>query len=137
MISLTSIENHEIIIHHLNLSEEHYINNKWDDSISNSRKFLEGILQEVASRHHTLASKSRLHNNIYEKPFETRNYLESVGLIEKKEKDAISKNYSLLSETGSHPYIAEKDQARLLRYISLTFAEFILLRFNGFIKTLE
>lgn len=137
LILLTSIENHDTIIHHLNLSEEHYINNKWDDSISNSRKFLEGILQEVASRHHILVSNSRLSISIFEKPFEIRNYLESVGLIEKKEKEAISKNYSLLSETGSHPYIAEKDQARLLRYISLTFAEFILLRFNGFINTLE
>ncbi len=32
------LDNEKIALHHLDLSEEHYTNRKWDDSISNSRK---------------------------------------------------------------------------------------------------
>jgi len=46
------LQNQDTVFHHLVLSEEHYLAKKWDDSISNSRKFLEGVLQEVAASHH-------------------------------------------------------------------------------------
>jgi hypothetical protein len=51
--------------------------------------------------------------------------------LEKKEKDALSHVYGLLSETGGHPYVAQKDQARLMRHLSLTFCQFILIRLQG------
>ena len=44
-------------------------------------------------------------------------------ILEKKEKEAIAKVYGLLSDTGSHPYIADRDQARLMRHLSLTFSQ--------------
>lgn len=63
-----------------------------------------------------------------------RTFLEKEALLEKKERETIDKIYGLLSHTGSHPYMAEKDQARLLRQMSLTLIQFVLLRLEGFIK---
>ncbi len=60
-----------------------------------------------------------------------RNYLESEGVLETKEKNAIAKIYGLLSKTGGHPYMAASDQARLLRQLSLTLAQFVMLRLQG------
>jgi len=108
------LANKETVFHHLLLSEEHYHSNKWDDSISNSRKYLEGVLQEVAVSFSMRVKKNKIGENIYTHPAEVRNYLESQGLIEKKEKEAISSIYQLLSHTGGHPYMAQNDQARLL-----------------------
>ena len=56
------------------------------------------------------------------------------GLIEKKEREAIDKVYGLLSHTGGHPYMAEGDQARLLRQLSLVLTQFALLRLEGALK---
>jgi len=44
-----NLDNKENTFHHLQLSDEHYFTNKWDDSISNSRKFLECVLRAVAA----------------------------------------------------------------------------------------
>lgn len=129
-----ALDNKDVILHHLTLSEEHYIDKKWDDCISQSRKFLESILQEVASRHHNVLHNGPLSKDIYDKAFEVRNYLEKSKLIENKEKEAISKIYGLLSDTGGHPYIAEKDQARLMRHLALTISQFIMLRLSGYLN---
>ena len=136
LIQDLELANEKVILHHLELSGTHYIDEKWDDSIANSRKFLESILQEIAAKNHIIDLNQPINSSIYLKPFAIRDYLESQGLIEPKEKEAISKVYGLLSETGGHPYIAQKDQARLMRNLSLTFAQFILLRFSGFIKSI-
>ena len=132
LIQDLELNNQDVIKHHLNLSETHFIDEKWDDSIANSRKFLESTLREISSIHHLLETSQQIDNSIYSKPYQIRDYLEAKELIEPKEKDAISKVYGLLSETGSHPYIAQKDQARLMRYLALTFAQFVLLRLQGF-----
>jgi hypothetical protein len=60
-----------------------------------------------------------------------RDYLEQNGLLEGKEKDALAKVYGLLSETGGHPYMAQNEQARLLRHLALSFSQFAMLRFRG------
>ena len=133
LIQDIELDNQEVIKHHLESSETHYIDNKWDDSISNSRKFLESILREIAAKHHFLDKSKSIDSNVYRTPFKIRDYLTAEGLIEPKEKEAISKVYGLLSETGGHPYIAQKDQARLMRYLALAFAQFALLRFQGFL----
>lgn len=128
----TSLElpNQEIAFHHLQLSEEHYMNGKWDDSISNSRKFLECVLAAVAANYATKKG-TPLSEASMGKPVVVRDYLEREGLLEKKEKDAVASIYALLSETGSHPYIAQSDQAKLLRHLALTFSQFVLLRLKG------
>jgi len=131
LVNELALDNATTIDHHLELSETHYIEERWDDSISNSRKFLESVLQEVAAKHCLVGSGQPLGQNRYTKPVEVRKYLEEQKLIYPKETAAIAAGYALLSETGGHPYIAARDQARLLRYLALTFAQFILLRLRG------
>lgn len=125
------LDNKEIAFHHLKLSEEHYISKRWDDAISNSRKFLECVLQEVANTYSIHMKSIRLSEGIYSQPFKVRDYLEQEGLIETKEKEAIKSIYSLLSHTGGHPYMAQNDQARLLRHLGLTISQFVMLRLQG------
>jgi hypothetical protein len=125
------LQNQETAFHHLQLSEEHYLNQKWDDSISNSRKFLECVLQEVANMHSNKINGIQLDDSFMGKPVRVRDYLKEEGLIETKEKEVLSSVYGLLSETGSHPYIAENDQARFLRSLALTLSQFIMIRLNG------
>jgi hypothetical protein len=131
LVAALSLEHEDVINHHLDLSRDQYVAGNWSDSISNSRKYLEGILQEVAAKHKLLKTATKLANSIFTSPSGVREYLESSGLLEPKEKEAIAKVYSLLSETGGHPYIAEKDQARLMRHLALTFSQFVLLRLQG------
>jgi hypothetical protein len=114
----------------LKLSEDHYITGHWSDCIANSRKFLEAILQQVAAHLSRLRGVTITEKSL-ERPVEVRGFLEAQDLLEHKEREAFDKIYGLLSHTGSHPYMAEKDQARLLRQISLTTTQFVLLRLEG------
>lgn len=107
----------------------------WGDTISNSRNFRESILREIAQAHSVCCQKTALPDSIYTTPWRIRDYLETQGLLEKKEKEALAQVYGLLSETGSHPYIAQKDQARLMRHLALTFAQFVMLRYQGFLNS--
>ena len=131
LFSTLGLDNQETAFHHLNLSEEHYLAERWDDAISNSRKFLECVLQEVAAAHSVRCKGESLPENIYTRPVRVRDYLESEGLLERKEKETVAKVYGLLSQTGGHPYMARNDQARLLRHLALTFSQFVMLRFRG------
>jgi hypothetical protein len=117
--------------HHLDLSATNYQGSRWDDSIANSRKVLEGVLQQVAARHSQVVALRPLAPEELAKPVAVRDYLETSGLLEKREKTTIAEVYGLLSHTGGHPYIAEKDQARLMRHLALTFCQFVLLRLQG------
>lgn len=125
-----SLHGRDTLIHHLELSASHYSECRWDDSISNSRKVLELVLRECARKHASENSTS-LDENFLSRPARVREYLVDRGLIEEKEKLALASIYGLLSNTGGHPYIAEKDQARLLRHYSLTTCQFVLLRLRG------
>jgi hypothetical protein len=127
------LANRELTLHHLSLSEEHYLAERWDDSISNSRKFLECVLQEVAAANSLRYKGTPLPESIYTRPVRVRDYLEQEGLLETKEKEAVAKVYGLLSHTGGHPYMAQSEQARLLRHLALTFSQFVMLRFQGLI----
>jgi hypothetical protein len=131
LIIKLQLQNQELIKHHLNLSEKHYIDGNWSDSISNSRCFLEAVLLEIVAEHHKITGTDFDRDRYSDHAYEVRDYLEKKGLLAKKEKEALAKIYGLLSETGSHPFMAEKDQARLLRYLSFTFAQFALLRLQG------
>lgn len=132
LYSKLALRDRETALHHLELSEEHYLAGKWDDSISNSRKFLECVLREVAVSHSLTARCKPLSESDLTRPVAVRDYLEEKGLLSEKEKEALAKVYGLLSETGSHPYIAENDQARLMRHLGLTFSQFVMLRLQGF-----
>jgi hypothetical protein len=125
-----ALKDRSTLKHHLDLSSEHYREGRWDDSIANSRKVLELVLREVARRH-SEAVGAEVGADELDKPVRVRDHLQDVGLLEEKEKDAVAKIYGLLSDTGGHPYIAEKDQARLLRHYALTTCQFVLLRLKG------
>lgn len=127
------LANKQVAMHHLELSEQNYVAGHWSDVITNSRSFLECVLKETAAMHSLKVKKTPLSDN--SKPFEVRNYLEHEGVLEAKEKEALAKVYGLLSETGSHPYIAQKDQARLMRILALTFSQFVMLRLGGMLKS--
>jgi hypothetical protein len=111
----------------LQLGEEHFVAERWSDCIANVRKFFELVLQEGA-RVLAASRGAPLADELLSRPVEVRQYLEREGLFERKEREVIDKVYGLLSETGAHPYMAESDQARLLRQLGLTIAQFVLLR---------
>ena len=121
--------------HHLDLSVTDYQESKWDDSILNSRKVLERILAQVANHFNEVVNGAPLHEEILSRPSLVRDYLEKQGLIEKIENETISQVYRLLSHTGAHPYMAQRDQARLMMHLALTFSQFILLRLDGALKS--
>lgn len=131
------LERQDVALHFLKLSQEHYTSARWDDSILNARKFLECVLSEIVGAHSFRAKGVRPSNVLLEKPEDVRDYLEKEGILEKKEKDALAKVYSLLSPTGGHPYMAQNDQARLLLNLSLIFSQFAMLRFEGLLKKLR
>jgi len=122
-----SLRDSQTAFHHLDLSEEHYLGGKWDDSISNSRKFLECVLEGVAVAHAGTAGASPK----LDRPTAVRAYLEDASLLTAKEREALNSIYGLLSETGAHPYMARNDQARLLRHLALVLADFVMLRLKG------
>jgi len=128
------LANKETAFHHLKLSEDHYLAHKWDDSIANSRKFLEAVLQQVAIACSQRLSSGVITEDVYLRPVRVREYLQENGLLESKEKEALASVYGLLSSTGGHPYIAHNEQARLLRHLALTFAQFVMLRYQGSIR---
>ncbi len=115
----------------LKLAEDHYVAGRWSDCIGNARKFFEAILQQVANQHSLASKNSSLASTTLSRPVAVREYLESEKLLEKKEREAVDKIYGLLSHTGGHPYMAEKDQARLLRQVCLTMTQFVMLRLEG------
>ena len=120
----------------LTLAEENFVGGRWSDSIINARKFFELTAQEGAKAL-ALYNGSVLNDNILtrlKQPAQVRQYLEQQSLLERKEREAFDKVYGLLSETGAHPYMAESDQARLLRQLSLTLSQFILLRLRSALK---
>jgi hypothetical protein len=129
-----ALDNKQLAWHHLEQSEAHFIAGRWDDTISNSRKFLECVLSEAAAAHSIRVKGTPLPERTLTKPVEVREYLEREGLLEKKEKEALASVYGLLSHTGSHPYMAQNDQARLLRQLALTLSQFALLRLEGTLK---
>jgi hypothetical protein len=131
LFSTLKLGEQETAFHHLRLSEEHYAAKRWDDSIANSRKFLEAVMEQSAGAYSVRREGSPLDTAVAGKPVRVRDYLERVGLLERKEKEAIASVYGLLSHTGGHPYMAESEQARLLRHLALTLAHFILLRLQG------
>jgi hypothetical protein len=125
------LTNLDMFRYHLKLSEEHYLAGRWGDSISNSRNVLESVLREVAAAHSLCRKQTQLPDQTYKSAVDVRKYLEQSGLLEAKEREVIQYTYGLLSNTGSHPYMAEKDQARLLRHMALTLSQFVLLRLQG------
>jgi hypothetical protein len=123
----------DLIKHHLQLSEDHYINGRWDDSIANARKFLETISSQTADAISVKLDSRHLSPEMLKNITDIRDFLQRKGIIDASEKDGLKTTYALLSSTGGHPYIARQDQARLMRHLALTFCQLILIRYEGFL----
>jgi len=134
LINRVALSNPQLIVHHLELSEQAYAESRWNDTISNARNFLESILNQVADKLHQKLHGSSLPPKIAAWPKDVRAFLESEKFIDSTEKEALAKVYGLLSNTGSHPNIAQRDQARLMRTLALTFSQYVLLQWEGYLK---
>lgn len=134
LINGCALVNSTLIKHHLELCEKAYIEARWGDAISNARNFLEAILEQIAQALHQKKNNLPLPSNVSSRPVEVRNYLEREGLIDSVERESLAKNYGLISNTGSHPNMAQKDQARLMRNLALTFSQYVLLQWEGYLK---
>jgi len=134
LVDRSALADRETIKHHLKRSEEHFVDGRWDDSISNSRKVLDAILRQVMEAIYLKVNRTAPPPAMLKNATDIRLFLEAQGIVTKIEREALDKNYGLLSATGGHPYIAEKDQARLNRHLALTYSQFVLLRYQGYLK---
>jgi hypothetical protein len=134
LINSVQLEDIKTIKYHLDLSAENYRESNWSDSISNSRKVLEAILSQIANRFAQVSGIKPLSLKDQKWAGKVREYLKKYDFFEEQEKEAIGKIYGFLSETGSHPYIANRDQARLMRHLFLTICQFELLRLEGILN---
>jgi hypothetical protein len=128
------LANVEVLKHCLKLSEDGYHDGRWDDSVGNGRRAMEAVFQECAALWERHAKGRELPDDIYKWAGKVREYLQQNGLLTEKEQKALAANHGLLSETGSHPYIAQSDQARMMRQIALILSEFVMLRTAGALK---
>ncbi|HKP55060.1 MAG TPA: hypothetical protein VJ183_20695 [Chloroflexia bacterium] len=128
------LEMGNIALNHLSMSEQHYQAGRWTDCITNSRNFLEAVLREVAAKHSKVVKNQPLSDDTYKRPVRVREYLRDEKLIDEDEMQALAKVYGLLSGKGSHPYMAENDQARLLRNLALLLSQFVMLRFDSLLN---
>ncbi len=133
LVDMLVLSDPDTIKHHVKLAEDDYAGGRWSNSIGNSRHFLEAILAQVLERVSAKLGRS-LHQNVYKNATTTRDHLVREGLISEDEKETLKQIYGLLSNTGGHAYIAEKDQARLMWNLALTLSQFVLLRYEGFKK---
>lgn len=125
------LPDYAVVKHHLDQSAVHYTEGRWDDCIANARKVLESVLSQCALVYSTKVQANPLSQTKLQRSADVRDYLEKEKLLEGKEKKALAEVYGLLSNTGGHPYIAAKEQARLMRHLALTFTQFVLLRLQG------
>lgn len=131
LISRLDLQNKEIMDKHLIDSAKAYMESRWWDCIGNSRAFMEAVFQEVAGKHCLLRTGQPLEKKTYDTAIRVREYLENQGLFSSEEIMAVAKVYGLMSETGNHPYLADKDQARLGRNLALTVSQFALLKLQS------
>ena len=64
LVDISKLSDPTTIKHHINLAEEHYVNNRHSDSIGNSRHFLEAILSQTLEGVSTKLGRN-LHPNVY------------------------------------------------------------------------
>ena len=123
-----------VFTHCLQVSEDRYQSQAWEDCVGNARKAMELAFFQCASLWSRRSAGANLPSDFEKRPVKVREYFKDQGLISEKEHEALSKNYALLSEVGSHPYIAQADQARMLRQIALVLTEFVMVRTSGALK---
>jgi hypothetical protein len=130
-----ALANKDVAQHCLEKAEQFWMDGDWDECIGNARRYLEAVMREVAAAHSLHCHKAALDPKEYVKAESVRQYLRKEGLVELKEEELLRVFYGLLSNTGNHPYIAKQDQARLLYRQALLLTQFVMLRYQGYLKS--
>lgn len=126
--------NMDVIHNHHQQADETFVNGNWGSASSETRNFFIAVLRGLR---HVATSKGGL------KPLTAgndKNLIEDfrkVGLLTEEEKEAVLKLWVLLSFSGPHVGIQDRDRTRLTRLLVLGIAQWLCLKFiawekNGF-----
>lgn len=116
-----------------NNMNEHYENSKWEDSIHNSRKLYEIVLKECAMYYSINIAKDG-EDLIDARAVDVRRYLEKVEFFSEDEANIIQYYYKYLSNIGSHPKLALKEQAEFSRVMSINTMLYAINRLENYNK---
>ncbi len=131
LITELALSNKPVMVKHLDDSVTAYVEGRWWDCVGNSRAFMESVLREIADKHCRMNTGQSLDNKTYDTAVGVRQYLERIGLFSNEEISAVAKIYGLMSGTGNHPFITDRDQARLGRNLALIVSQFALLKLQN------
>lgn len=118
----------EILQHHLTECEDLFQQGKWDSSIGHCRNFVEQVLADIAAA----IAIARGESPKLSQPRLVRDYLQTAGFLDEAEKKKLVDGvYGYFSEEGSHPGISDHSAARISKNILLSFAFYILEKFDA------
>ena len=112
----------------LKLTDEHYGNGTWGDSIKHVRDVMEVALLGVAR---AVAAEKGVNFSRTAMPGSVRAFLRDHAIVTKEEYEFLTTLYGLLSAQGGHPNMSEKEHARMHRQLALTAVHMILLRYEA------
>jgi hypothetical protein len=92
-------------------------------SLGHLRSFLETLHADTAQR---LQLQSAEYRNARSGWGSNTLYLRTQGLLSKQEEDLVTSLYTLISDTGIHPPIAEREYARMLRNVVIEYGLLLL-----------
>lgn len=113
-----------------NNMNEHFTNSKWEDSIHNGRKLYEMILSKVAKCYSRIIGDNKISGN--EMQVQVREYLEEKEFFSKDEINIVRYYYKYISNIGSHPKLALKEQADFCRVLTVNICLYALNRLEQF-----
>lgn len=113
-----------------NNMNEHFTNSKWEDSIHNGRKLYEMILSKVAKCYSKIIGDNKISGN--EMQVQIREYLEEKEFFSEDEINIVRYYYKYISNIGSHPKLALKEQADFCRVLTINICLYALNRLEQF-----
>lgn len=135
----TTLKRYEfnLVIHHLNKSKDHFINEEWDSANSQTRKTLEALTQRISE---IIADKKcetvpKRHEKL--RPVEVRKYLRDSGFLDDKELNLLITFYQYASEEGGHPGLSSETDARLRRFMLIGLCQFYLEKLKNYLRNTE
>lgn len=129
-MNLGKIDEFEIFYKNMN---DHFEKSKWEDSIHNSRKLYELILEETATSYSKNVKKiNKSFENVQN--VKVREYLEDVNFFTDDEINVIHYFYKYISNIGSHIKLASEEQADFCRVIAINIMLYSLRRLESYIN---
>jgi len=105
-----------VVLHHLNLSKQHYIDGKWDSANGQTRKALEQLTlktaEKIASKYGEVIPTRYASPN----PNDVRKYLRDKGFLNDKEFELLKSFYGYASVAGGNPGLSTETDERLRRF---------------------